>query len=251
MGVSHYDHRKSLKAMLRHCLFKIGLDDVRTYAHQKLRGRKFDHLKEEGGLSRVFGQIYKSGVWVEDARQDSLSGLGSSSSSTEGLQNSLSLFLRDIDCRTLIDVGCGDFNWMKNVEGTWNYIGIDIVEEVIANNAKLYTTAKRKFVCADATQTPLPHGDIVICREVIFHLSLKSGLNLLTNVAQSATKYLIVTSDPVWFNSDCKDGDHRPLNLRKRPFSLPRPFKEIVDERVMKGRRLLVWYQHPGRTIVH
>jgi hypothetical protein len=237
-----YSHARSLRAVGRHILFRTGLDGVRIRMN-RLRGLQMGHLTTPGhGLAEVFSTIYRTGAWVEAADQDSLSGLGSTSAATRQLRGALAQTLRELDCRVLVDVGCGDFNWMREVEASWDYVGVDVVETVVARNAQLYGNARRRFVALDATREALPQGDVVLCREVLFHLSLASGLRVLRNIKASGARYLVATSDmDLWFNADIRDGDHRRLNLRMAPFRLPPPSRALADDSVSAGRVLGVW----------
>ncbi|MBV8141799.1 MAG: class I SAM-dependent methyltransferase [Verrucomicrobia bacterium] len=235
-----YDFTRSLKLVVRHFLLRMGLDQARAQIN-KMRGINTDHLALSN-LPDIFTEIYKSGAWIEDPTQDSYSGLGSSSKATTALPSSLSELLRSIQCRRLVDLGCGDFNWMRHVEGEWEYIGIDVVEALIRRNQIRYGEAKRTFVVLDATSARLPKGDTVLCREVLFHLSFHNIFAVLDNIVHSRAKHLVATSDSsVWFNSDIKNGDFRPLNLSRPPFRFPTPISEIADDRVLNGRKLGLW----------
>ena len=175
-------------------------------------------------------------------KQESLSGAGSTQIATAELVVRLSSFLGEVGCKKLVDIGCGDFNWMRNVEGDFDYLGIDVVPQVIdANNAK-YADDRRRFVCLDATRSAINPGDVALCREVLFHLSFRDGLQLLHNIKATGFKYVLLTNDKsVWFNSDIRSGDFRRINLLKSPFSFPTPEREFADDRVSKGRVLSVW----------
>jgi hypothetical protein len=99
----------------------------------------------------------------------------------------------------------------------------------------------------DATQTAINPGDVAVCREVLFHLSFRDGLQLLRNIKATGFKYVLLTYDrSVWFNSDILSGDFRRINLSKSPFSFPAPQRELRDDKVSKGRVLAVW---PGAVL--
>jgi len=169
-------------------------------------------------------------------------GVGSTQAATRELSAQLSDFLRQVGCRRLVDIGCGDFNWMHTVEGDFDYLGIDVVPQVIEQNTARYANARRRFACADATRGPIETGDVAICREVLFHLSFKDGLKLLRNVRVAGFKHVLFTTDnSVWFNSDIRSGDFRRINLRKSPYALPVPSRELTDDKVSRGRVMAVW----------
>jgi hypothetical protein len=235
------DHRQSFKEIIRHTLFRLGLNGV-IDAARRSRGRDSWHT-EKPSLDQVFSDIYANGVWIEHEGQASLSGAGSVASATNDLRVQLSSFLSSVNCRRLVDIGCGEFGWMRNVDGEFHYLGIDIVQSVIDANNAAHANERRRFVCMDATRQPIePWGDVVICREVLFHLSFKNALLVLRNIRAAGFKYIILTTDSsVWFNSDIRDGDFRRINLLKSPFKLPAPQFELVDDRVSRGRLIGVW----------
>lgn len=235
-----YDHTQSVKEVLRHALFRCGLsatlDVVRNW-----RGHYTKHTSERD-MTGIFSQIYAHGAWVMRENQDSLSGVGSTDSATRELALQLTTFLREVGCRRLVDIGCGDFNWMCTVEGDFEYLGLDVVPRVIEQNAARYANPRRRFLCADATRGPIETGDVAICREVLFHLSFKDGLKLLRNVRAAGFQYVLFTTDKsVWFNSDIRSGDFRRINLMKSPYGLPAPLRELRDDKISRGRALGVW----------
>jgi hypothetical protein len=201
-----YDHKQSVKEVLRHLLFRSGLSGTLGILRH-LRGKNIEHLKQKD-IADVFSQIYANGAWVEHHNQDSLSGLGSTKISTDELVVQLSAFLGEVGCRRLVDIGSGDFNWMRNVKGDFDYLGIDVVPQVVDMNNNKYANDRCRFVCMDATRSAITIGDVAVCREVLFHLSFQDGLRLLRNIKDAHFKYVLLTNDKsVWFNSDIRSGD--------------------------------------------
>ena len=193
-------------------------------------------------MADIFSSIYANRAWVMHEGVESLSGVGSSQVATGELRIQLSEFLKDIGCQRLVDVGCGDFNWMRHVDGNFSYLGIDIVPQIIEANNAAYTNDRRRFICMDAVRTAIEPGDVVICREVLFHLSYRDGLKLLRNIKSVGFKYVLLTTDKaIWFNSDIRNGDFRRINLSKLPFGFPEPQREFADDKVSAGRVLAVW----------
>jgi len=235
-----YDHRQSLKEVVRHTLFRCGL--IETWDKVRNRRGRFTAYMRSKDMGEVFSQIYSKNVWVEANGQDSLSGVGSTAHAAEKVVQSLSAFLQQIECRQLVDIGCGDFNWMQAVRGDFNYLGIDIVPDVIQTNIAKFGDERRRFVCMDATRNPVEPGDVAICREVLFHLSFADAQRLIANIKAAGFKYIILTSDKsIWFNSDIRNGDFRRINLERAPFNFPSPIQELTDDRVAQGRVLAIW----------
>jgi hypothetical protein len=235
-----YDHTQSVKEVLRHVLFRCGLSDTLDIVRH-WRGHYTKHTRQQD-MTGIFSQIYANGAWVMRENQDSLSGVGSTQVATRELSTQLSDFLREVACRRLVDIGCGDFNWMHTVQGDFDYLGVDVVPQVIEQNTALYANGRRRFSCADATRGPIETGDVAICREVLFHLSFKDGLKLLRNVRAAGFKHVLFTTDnSVWFNSDIRSGDFRRINLLRSPYALLAPSRELADDKVSRGRALAVW----------
>ena len=150
--------------------------------------------------------------------------------------------LAALGTRTLLDLGCGDFGWMKEVQLPCRYVGADIVPDIIGENTALYGSEMRAFQELDATSAPLPNADTVLCREMLFHLSFKDIWHIVDSLHNSSASYLIATNDNAQrFNADIVSGDFRRLNLRRAPFHFPRPKAVIDDNQATEGRVLAVW----------
>ncbi len=229
-----WNHRQSLKEVVRHAFYILGAESLA----QKIRGSSFDHLS--GDTAERFEAVYATGTWVNLDGQVSRSGLGSELAATGAVRNSLSELLRELNACTLLDVGCGDWNWMSEVSLPCDYVGADIVPSIIEANRK-YEKQGVSFILANAVTDTLPEVDVALCREVLFHLSFEDGLAALANIKKTA-KYLICTSDAsIWFNSNITTGDFRKINLRCSPYRFPPPQKIIRDDAVSPGRVLGVW----------
>jgi hypothetical protein len=93
---------------------------------------------------------------------------------------------------TVCDLGCGDFNIGKKlVAHTEKYIAVDIVENLIERNEKLFIIDNLQFHCLDISKDKLPKADCVILRQVLQHLSNDEIQNVLNRV--KVFKYLILT----------------------------------------------------------
>ena len=82
--------------------------------------------------SDVFQKIYREQGWLSS---ESVSGWGSELRNTEQIIRELPGFLRRFGITSMLDVPCGDFNWMRFVDlDGIDYIGADIVPDLIAAN---------------------------------------------------------------------------------------------------------------------
>jgi SAM-dependent methyltransferase len=223
---------RTAKEVARHGLHTLGVK------------RRLAYLESESAADR-FEQIYEQDVWTRGNPDNPGSGAGSTLSVTSSVRRELPALLDRLDANVVLDLGCGDYTWMQGVEIRQRYVGADIVPSVIAHNQERYGSPTHSFVVADAVQDPLPDADVVLCREVLFHLSFDDIRSLLANVLASERRYLIATTDRItMFNADIRTGDYRPLDLERRPFRLGRPVTQIDDGELIGGRRLAVWDAH-------
>lgn len=175
----------------------------------------------------VFTAFYEKNHWADAS---SVSGAGSSRQQTAVIARALPSLLRDLGATSLLDVPCGDFHWMSDVDlGSIDYIGVDIVEPVIEAN-KRYETEKRRFLCLDLIQDKLPRADAVLVRDCLVHFSYAHIRAALKTLRESGSTYLLTTTFPERAeNIDIHTGQWRPLNLMCAPFGFPEPLV-IVNE---------------------
>ena len=171
---------------------------------------------------RTFTQMYRTNGWCGC---ESLSGAGYTLLATEPLRALLPQIIHDFKISSLLDAGCGDFNWMKEINfGIVDYIGVDVVDEVIARNISLYSSDKHHFTTADVTRDDLPKVDLILCRDCLTHLPNTRALLALRQFKRSGSVYLLTTTHPhLAENADTFIGGYRPLNLERSPFDLPPP----------------------------
>lgn len=233
-----WDHKRSSKEVLRHLMYSTGIYDLLKLKRRSLYAT---HHYKQNDRKNVFEEIYNSGIWLNDADQHSLSGKGSEELVAASIRAPLANTLEFLRVERMVDVGCGDWTWFQKMDVTYDYIGVDIVQSVVDGNQEKYGTSNIHFMHLDAVEEALPSSDVVLCREVIFHLSFADALRLIDNIKKS-TKYLIATScHSIWFNSNIPTGDFRELNLVMAPFRFPRPSHVIDDGLIAGGRILGVW----------
>jgi 2-polyprenyl-3-methyl-5-hydroxy-6-metoxy-1,4-benzoquinol methylase len=145
-----------------------------------------------------------------------------------------------IGCQSLVDVGCGDWNWFSQAAFDFDYTGIDVVPDVIEANRR-HERAGVRFAVVNAIEEPIPTADFALCREVLFHLSFAHARAVVANVKRAARYFAATTDLDLWFNSDIQTGDFRRINLLRRPYRFPPPLCLVDDSRLVPGRRLAVW----------
>jgi len=141
-----------------------------------------------------------------------------------------------LNIKSLLDLPCGDFNWLKNLYlPELFYTGGDIVQELIVKNNKQYGGAKRKFLSIDLISGRLPDADLLLCRDCLVHFSYNDIQKTIRNIKKNKIKYLLTTTfTDCSINEDIITGDWRPVNLSLSPFNFPEPL-ELINEKCTEG----------------
>jgi SAM-dependent methyltransferase len=162
---------------------------------------------------------------------ESVCGHGSSLAQTAEIRQQLPLLFADFDVRSMLDAPCGDFNWMKLViSDVKEYVGADVLPELIAQNRRNLSDPNRKFITLDVQGDELPEVDLIFCRDCLVHFSYQDALRALYNFQKSKSTYLLTTTfTNRKVNDDIITGDWRTLNLQLAPFHFPPPIT-IINE---------------------
>ncbi len=177
---------------------------------------------------KIFEEKYSHNLWKS---KETVSGPGSTEKSTENLISSLKLLFAELNVKSILDAGCGDFGWMKNIVGNEiDYTGIDVVDELIKINSQKYQASNIRFVKKDIANESLPCADLIICRDVLVHYSINDIKKSFRNFIESGSQYILTTSfEECSNNEEIFTGGWRPLNLEIEPFNLPAPEKRIYE----------------------
>jgi SAM-dependent methyltransferase len=120
-------------------------------------------------MERIFRQVYRDNAWGDP---ESISGPGSGLIRTEAFRDQISQLLSELGARSLLDAGCGDFNWMKELElPVEQYFGMDVVPELITRNWQEYNDGKKSFQHGNIARDELPRVDVILCRDCLVHFS--------------------------------------------------------------------------------
>ncbi len=196
-------------------------------------------------MEQVFRHAYRHNLWGDP---ESASGHGSGLVRTAAFRDQIPPLMIELGARTLLDAGCGDFNWMKEVQlPIERYVGIDIVPELITRNRTNYGDRGRAFVHRDIARDELPRVDVILCRDCLVHLSFDDAWAVLRNFKRSRSHYLLTTTFIEFpTNLDIETGEWRQLNLERSPFNFPPP-KKMIDEKCLHSggiyadKRLALW----------
>jgi hypothetical protein len=215
----------------------------RTVAERRFEERA--HELAELGLSERFERIYSTNLWSDP---ESRSGVGSTLDSTRVLRAELPNALRQLEARVLLDVPCGDFTWMDQVDLSGiEYLGGDIVPLIVEENQRLHSSKSRRFMQLDLTRDVLPDADVLLCRDCLVHLSYANIRVVLANITRSNIRFVLMTSFPGRRdNYDVADGDWRALDFQAPPFSFLEPRLAIVEhceeeDGAYADKALLAW----------
>ena len=182
----------------------------------------------------IFSNIYDNHGF---GSLESRSGPGSTLDETQKLRESIKKIIKDKNIKSVVDIPCGDFNWMKEIVFNFDsYIGGDIVKKAIEENNERYSNSRIKFIEFDIVNDEIPNGDLLIVRDIIGHFPIEDGVKILKNILNSKCKYLLSTTWAKKIGNDwfpCEKNDvHRenegvdygrfyPVNLMSNPFNLP------------------------------
>ena len=167
----------------------------------------------------VFSDVYERDLW------NGGSGPGSAPENTVEYRRFLQEFLDGFDYPVkVVDLGCGD--WRIGELMDWSgvdYVGVDVVPEVIEANRRRDTPDNVSFVCLDALVDDLPEGDVLVVKDVLQHWPNADVLRLL-DAAEERFTFTMETNDvsskshPAKVNSDIALGDWRPIDIERAPF---------------------------------
>ncbi len=183
------------------------------------------------GSINVFSEIYKTSFWGNG------SGDGSEFKYCIPYINFLHKFFNDFNVNTIVDLGCGDWQFSKeiNFKGK-KYLGIDVAEEVIQTNKKLFSSKDIQFSLLGKYED-IPDSDLLLCKDMMQHLSINENKKIIKDVFPKF-KYIISTNcvsprskfgdflykaigkyDTKRLNKDILNGDFTLFNITKPPYN--------------------------------
>jgi SAM-dependent methyltransferase len=173
----------------------------------------------------VFTRIYNTGAWSNG------SGSGSHPDNTRDYRHFIQRFMKEHSISSVLDLGCGD--WQSSCLLDWSgisYLGLDIVEGVIARNVSRYQTESVRFGTLDSPRDALPAADLLIVKDVLQHWPNDDIRALFPRLAGYRFALITNTREPGArpsrqpsraLNRDIGPGGHRPVDLALPPFGWP------------------------------
>lgn len=185
---------------------------------------------------------------------ETLCGSGSNLNNTNDIINLIEETIEKHNINSILDLGCGDWNWFKkiNLSKELSYEGWDCDSEMIENNIKKYGSDNITFKELDIVTEDYPVVDLIICRDVLFHLDEKLTLKILEKIKDKC-KYFISTS----YLGNKKNSNIKPyipisgwgfyeINLNLPPFNLNEYQIDYREEKQIKSngkQRSVVLYK--------
>lgn len=197
-------------------------------------------------LQDIFTHIYNTKAWGDD---ETISGSGSRAQEAQGLIHVLPQVMQLLGIQSLLDLGCGDFNWLQytDLSGV-QYYGADIVPELIEANTAKFGCNEIQFLHLDMTYQDLPQADMVMIRDTLTHFSYYQIHRTLKNIMRHDFQYAMISNySGLLINSNIENGFWRPINLTRAPFHLPPPAKELPE--FAEGKSLGIWQMKDLRTL--
>jgi SAM-dependent methyltransferase len=172
-----------------------------------------------------------------------VSGPGSMLANTEDVRNWLTRNIPKLNVKKIVDVGCGDWSWMRLIipQHDIEYVGYDIVPEIIQNNQERFGNDRTRFELLNPLREKPEAGDLVICRDLLFHLANRHVQAIIDHFRLNGSRYLLATHFEQGDNQERSDAwqynrrglSWRPLNLIDEPFSV----RPVVDRFVENTAR--------------
>jgi hypothetical protein len=185
-------------------------------------------------LTKTFERIHHGNEWLGAV---SVSGPGSDPDQTRAIRSGLRPLLDALGCRSLLDVPCGDWAWMRDVNLSGiDYHGWDVVPAIINANRAKFATPNVHFEIGDLTRHTPPAADVVLVRDLLVHLPDATIRRALKRLRQSGCTYLLTTTFTAERpHLDMHLGGWRPLCLTAAPWRFPEPLMLLDEECTSNG----------------
>ena len=196
-------------------------------------------IKNSELKKKIFTSIYKSNHWVQNGNLlpsefVSVSGHGSNIGTDQYKQlvNNFTNIIDKYKINSILDMPCGDFLWIKEIvrNKDIDYLGIDIVDELIKNNNLKFKNEKNNFQSCDIVNFDNKKKfDLVLIRDLFLHIKNSDIIKIINNLKSMNVKYIALNSYDNKENIDVNIGQHRKVNLLIKPFNLKKPIYSFKD----------------------
>lgn len=189
----------------------------------------------------VFTDIYLKNSW---GCKESRSGPSASLERTTALRTALPGLFSELGIQSILDCGCGDWNWMRQVDLTGiQYLGCDIIQPLVQTLQETFSAPTVNFQVLNLLQDPPDTADLWLARDLCCLFSSEDIWKFFQQFLDSESNYLAITSiENEEQYQETLTGSWIPLNLRAAPFSMPPPMLELEDgEQWLLKKSLLIY----------
>jgi SAM-dependent methyltransferase len=189
----------------------------------------------------IFQHIYDTEHW------EGGSGQGSRVDVTETYRRIVQEIVRARDVRTVVDVGCGDWEFANLIDWSGvSYLGVDVLPTLIETNRAEFGKDGIAFECMNLHESPPPPADALLCKDVLQHWPVEWIADFLTRVSERY-RYMLITNDidsvhcpPDRTNSQIPLGQWRTIDLESDMFGLVADWRLDYDIRGEWTKRTLL-----------
>jgi SAM-dependent methyltransferase len=201
----------------------------------------------EGGTMADYSNFSAAREFVEFGlrekglgRRQSISGPGSEQHAARPALALLDEIVMEYKVASILDLGCGDWSWMQHA--SWRtlpgicYEGWESHQGLVEHLTSEFGNESIVFRVADLTTEPLPRTDLVVCRDVLFHLRIESAKLVIARLQANGCLLLTTSFLEEETNADLHHylpidnwGFYR-INLDVAPFNLAANRIRAVEE---------------------
>lgn len=182
---------------------------------------------------------------IKDSDDYTVCGAASTISAAKWVMRELPLLVDRYEIKSILDIPCGDYNWMRKVRfpSDVDYIGADYDAAMIEINKSRYPNVDFRVI--DAINDEIPKVDLVFCRDLFTHLPFEDTKAAMANIKASGSKYILTTTFS-WRSFAPRNINRAPenkmapwtpqttvqwtrLNLFMEPFNMPPCLDFIVE----------------------
>ena len=169
-------------------------------------------------MKDVFEYVYWKEFWGKG------SGEGSTIANTRPYVDFLHRFLKRMDIKSVVDLGCGDWQFSETIAwGDIRYRGYDVAVKLVAANQQRHGRPNISFHTIEDDFSVLPEADLLIVKDVMQHWPHKA-IHRFRPMLERYRHVLITNCVAPRGKTDNVDillGEFRPLDLRRPPFAWP------------------------------
>lgn len=221
--------------------------------HRYRRLRRFaEHtINRQRTPEQVFSRIYEDGLWGK-GENGFHSGSGSIEAHAVAYVQALSRYIAEHSIRSVVDLGCGDFNVGRKIVALGvDYTGVDVVPALIQHHAAQHSSERVRFARLDIVRDPLPDGDLCLIRQVLQHLSNDQIATILPRLAHYRhvliTEHFPAAGAHIVPNRDKPHGHDTRIEDDSAVFLDQPPFNARVGEVLLEHETSPL--KRPGETL--